>query len=152
MTTEPNTSLSADQERTLASVLNEIVPPSANGRLPGAGEIGLASYIKGALPKVPELWSMVVQGLTDVDETAKARHSRRFADLSGPEKVALLNEQAFVLALSVHAYAGYYQHARVVEALGLEARPPHPKGYQMEPNDLTLLDPVRRRPKLYREC
>ncbi|HUI24603.1 MAG TPA: hypothetical protein VL403_00860, partial [Candidatus Kryptonia bacterium] len=47
--------------------------------------------------------------------------------------------------------AGYCQHARVVEALGLEARPPHPQGYQMEPNDLTLLDDVRRCPKRYRD-
>ena len=29
---------------------------------------------------------------------------------------------------------------QVVEGLGLEARPPHPKGYEMEPNDLGLLD------------
>jgi hypothetical protein len=46
----------------------------------------------------------------------------------------------------------YYQAPRVVEALGLEARPPHPKGYEVELGDLTLLDEVRRRGKLYRDC
>ena len=64
----------------------------------------------------------------------------------------LLNEQGFVLPLTFHAFIGYYQHPRVVEALGLEARPPHPQGYQVAPNDLTLLDGVRRGPKRYREC
>jgi hypothetical protein len=34
----------------------------------------------------------------------------------------------------------------------MEARPPHPKGYEMAPHDLSLLDPVRRREKLYRDC
>lgn len=75
-----------------------------------------------------------------------------FAALARDDKVQLLNQWGFVLPLMVHVCAGYYQHARVVEALGLEARAPHPKGYEMEPNDLSLLDAVRRRPKLYREC
>ncbi len=30
-------------------------------------------------------------------------------------------------------------------------RPPHPKGYEMEPTDFSLLDGVRRRERLYRE-
>ena len=59
-------------------------------------------------------------------------------------------EPAFLPGLVFHTYAGYYQHDRVFEALGLEARPPHPKGYETEANDLTLLDPVRRRRRLYR--
>ena len=63
----------------------------------------------------------------------------------------LLNQQAFVLPLTLHAYTAYYQQRRVIEALGREARPPHPRGYEMEPNDLSLLEPVRHRPKLYRD-
>jgi hypothetical protein len=143
--------LSARQERTLRSVLDELIPPSSDGRLPGAGAIGLAGYIQTALPKLPDLWAMVVQGLGDLDAIAVARHGRPFVDLAQVEKVALLGEQAFALPLSMHAFVGYYQDPRVVAALGMEARPPHPQGYQMAPNDLTLLDPVRRRPRLYRE-
>ncbi len=32
----------------------------------------------------------------------------------------------------------------------MEARPPFPDGYEVESDDLTLLDAVRGRPKLYR--
>ena len=60
-------------------------------------------------------------------------------------------EPAFFPTLTFVAYVGYYQQTRIVESLGLEHRPPHPKGYEMEPSDLSLLDPVRRRGKLYRE-
>jgi len=60
-------------------------------------------------------------------------------------------EQAFLPGLIFHTYVGYYLNDRVIEALGREPRPPHPKGYDMEASDLTLLDDVRRRPKLYRE-
>ena len=52
----------------------------------------------------------------------------------------------------MRTYMAYYSNDRVLEGLGLEPRPPHPGGYAMEPNDLTLLDDVRRRPKLYRKC
>lgn len=153
MNDDPNKiALGEDLERTLASVLDEIIPPSTHLGLPGAAEIGLIRYITQAVPKVPELWSMIAQGLAELDDLAVTRHGRRFTDLSRPERVALLNEQSFVLALSLHAYVGYYQHPSVVTALGLEPRPPHPKGYQMAPNDFTLLDAVRRRPKMYREC
>ncbi|MBI4515655.1 MAG: gluconate 2-dehydrogenase subunit 3 family protein [Deltaproteobacteria bacterium] len=141
---------SADQQRTLASVLDEIIPPSDDGQLPGAGELGLVSYIEQALRQAPELRSVIEQGLAELDEVAQRRHGRHFSAVAKAEKIALLNEQGFVFPLAFQVYAGYYQHARVVEALGLEARPPHPHGYQMEPNDLSLLDGVRRRPKLYR--
>jgi hypothetical protein len=80
------------------------------------------------------------------------RHDRHFVALARPDRQALLAEQPFVFPLMLHTFVGYYQTPRVVEALGLEARPPHPQGYAMEPNDLSLLDPVRRRPRLYREC
>jgi hypothetical protein len=40
----------------------------------------------------------------------------------------------------------------VVEALGLEPRPPFPKGYEVPPNDPALLDPVRRRAPFFRSC
>ena len=143
---------SEEARRVLASVLDEIIPPSADGRLPGAGQLGLAGYVADVLDKTPELASMVAQGLSDLDNLARGRNAPDFAALSRADKLQLLNEWGFVLPLTIHAYTGYYQHAQVVEALGLEARPPHPKGYHMEPNDLTLLDAVRRRPKLYREC
>jgi len=136
----------------LASVLDEIIPPSRDGRFPGAGQLGLVSYIEQALQRTPELKLMVAQGLADLDTLARDRDATDFTALSRDTKLQLLNEQPFVLPLTLHAYVGYYQNARVVSALGLEARPPHPQGYHMEPNDLSLLDAVRRMPKLYREC
>jgi Gluconate 2-dehydrogenase subunit 3 len=147
-----NPGFSEDQKRVLASVLDEIIPPSDDGRFPGAGQLGLTAYIDAALQKTPELWSMTTQGLLDLDTLARSRHASAFAALSRQDKLQLLNEWGFVLPLTLHAYTGYYQHPRIVQALGLEARPPHPKGYHMEPNDLSLLDVVRRRPKLFREC
>ncbi len=46
----------------------------------------------------------------------------------------------------------YYRDDRVVRSLGLEARPPFPKGHTLEQGDWSLLDPVRKRAKLWRDA
>ena len=154
MSADTNASnLSTDEERALAHVLDEIIPRSEDRRLPSAGELGLVGYLR---ERAPELAPVIRQGLTALDEIAASRGSKGFSSLSGADRVEVLNELAardpgFLPGLIFHTYSGYYQNPRVMEALGLEPRPPHPKGYEMEPNDLTLLDAVRQRPKLYRE-
>jgi hypothetical protein len=46
----------------------------------------------------------------------------------------------------------YYRDDRVVRSLGLEARPPYPKGHVLEDGDWSLLDPVRARPPMWRRA
>ena len=147
--------LSPDELRTLTGVLDEIIPASADGRLPGAGALGLADAIAEAMRKTPDLRPAVVQGLAALAELAGGRGSPDFAALPGDVRVELLNEltaaqPAFLPGLIFHTYVGYYQHPRVLEGLGMEPRPPHPEGYDLEPGDLGLLDAVRRRPPMYR--
>jgi hypothetical protein len=142
----------AEERRLLARVLDEIVPSRPDGKLPGAGQLGVAEHVERAVRNQAEVRSMIVQGLRALDTLARQRKGQEFAALSRADKVALLNEQTFVFPLMLNAYVGYYQHPRVVAALGLDPRPPHPEGYAMEPNDLTLLDPVRRRSTMCRSC
>ncbi len=144
---------SPHEARTLASVLDEIIPRSGDGRLPSAGEVGLVRYIE---QHAPELRPTIVQGLSALDELAGGRGAQGFAALAREDKLELLNEfataqPAFLPGLILQTYVGYYQNDRVLEGLGLEPRPPYPEGYKMEPTDLGLLDGVRRRSKLYRD-
>ncbi len=44
----------------------------------------------------------------------------------------------------------YYRDDRVMLSLGLEPRPPFPKGHEIEQGDWSLLDPVRARPPFWR--
>ena len=148
-------SFTDDEERALSAVLDEIIPPSSDGRFPGAGELGLARYIEQTQRRNPDLRPVIQQGLSAIDDLACSRSPQGFSALSKQDRLEVLNELAstqpgFFPSLIFHTYVGYYQNGRVVEALGLEARPPFPKGYEMEANDLTLLDGVRQRPKLYR--
>jgi hypothetical protein len=144
------------QARALTSVLDEIIPPSEDGRLPGAGALGLVSAIEDAVRKSPDLEPAIVQGLTALQEIAAAAGVSEFGALDREQRVTALNQiattqPAFLPGLIFHAYCAYYQSGEVMLGLGLEARPPHPLGYSVAPSDPSLLDPVRARPKLYRE-
>lgn len=146
---------SEDQRRAIDRVLDELIPPSQDGRLPGAGQLELAGYVDRALRSMPELRAMFVESVSALDAIAGRRHARRFADLATHEQAEVISEHAssadaFPPILVLHAYSGYYQHPRVLEALGLGSSPPHPTGYEMQPNDLSLLDPVRQRAPMYR--
>ena len=135
-----------DQKKLLAAVLDEPIPPNQDTHLPGAGQLGLADTIDEALDGTPDMRAAITQGLAALGG---------FPELSAPDRPGRLAElaqghPAFVPSVTFHAYAAYYHHPRVLAGLGMEARPPFPDGYEVESDDLTLLDAVRGRPKLYR--
>ena len=147
---------SPDETRVLGAVLDELIPARADGKLPGAGTLGLVARIESAVRENPDMRPAVTQGLAALEERARSRGVGSFPELEREARLEVLNElassaPAFLPALIFQTYVGYYEHPRVMQALGLEARPPHPKGYAMDPGDFSLLDPVRKRPKMYRE-
>ena len=105
---------------------------------------------------MPVLKPAIMQGLGVLEDVSRRLKAESFAALSKRDRLEVLEElasvdAAFMPTLTFLAFVGYYRDGRIVEALGLDPRPPHPGGYEMPPNDLSLLEPVRRRPKMYRE-
>ncbi|HEY8515475.1 MAG TPA: hypothetical protein VIS07_08175 [Candidatus Binatia bacterium] len=146
-----------EQASTLRALLDEIVPPSADGRLPGGGTLVGGEHLATTLRTLPGLDLGVLQAVATADEAARARGAASFAALPKDERRALVadvgaRDAGFLPSLTFLAYASYYQDPRVLGALGFEARPPHPRGFEMEDGDLALLEPVRRRGKLYRDA
>ena len=149
--------LNDDQRRALAPVLDGFIPRSADGVLPGAGELGIARDLDEALQRVPAMQAMVVESLEALDRLARQRGAERFTALPVERQGEVLHElscseQAFPPMLMLFTFGCYYKHPRVLAHYGLEARPPHPKGYAVAPTDLSLLDPVRKRGARYRPC
>jgi hypothetical protein len=139
----------------LREVLEEIIPPSADGSFPGAGELGVGARIEEMLAQQPELGRIVEQGLASIRHLAESRDPSGFGGLARSERAALLREveaaePAFFGALVMHTYFGYYTDRRITDRLGVR-NPPQPEGYDLERGDLSLLDPVRARPKLWRD-
>jgi hypothetical protein len=143
--------LTDEERRALACVLDAIIPPREDGRLPGAGAAGVGAHVESVLRTLPDLRAMVVEGLCDLDVEARTQHDRPFVELDDVARGALVAMQGFSYALVPHTYIGYYQQDRVLEAIGIEPRAPHPKGYAVAENDLTLLAAVKARGKRWRE-
>ena len=144
--TQPTQPLSPTALATLTAVLDALIPASDARGLPGAGALGLGTEVAESLERAPMLAPLVTDGLTTLGDLSHlpeaARRTRVTAFLDG--------EPGFVLGLLFHAYTAYYRHPRVLSALGLDPRPPHPRGYEVPESDPALLEPVRRRPPLYR--
>jgi hypothetical protein len=137
----------------LSAVLDRLIPGDAARGLPAAGAIGLPGYVA---ERLGDALASLEPGFAALDAAAREQSGRPFAELGIPEGNEVLRRYAerdpgFLPALLFHGYAGYYQNPAVLEALGMEGRPPHPKGYELEAGDLTLLDPVRGRRPFYRE-
>jgi hypothetical protein len=148
-------SLGPEAQRTLASVLDTLIPARAEPNAGGAGELGIASHIDGVIGESPELQPIIADGLAAAEAAAAARGATPFAELPEDDRRTILEEisvehPGLLPSLIFHSYVGYYQHADVMRTLGLAARAPHPIGYEIEESDLSLLDAVRARPKLYR--
>jgi len=139
-----------DEAALLASLLDETIPPSTDGRMPGAGALDLVPGMARTAARMPMLRPVLEYGLGALADLARARHPDGWAALSAAERRAVFGEfaasdQFFMPALLFLVYAEYYRHPRVVAALGLEPRAPHPAGHAMEPDDWALLEPVRAR-------
>lgn len=150
-----DTAFDSARRATLTAVLDRIIPPSEDGRLPGAGALGLVAALEEGLGA---MLPFTARGLDALDALARERGARGFPALSEGDRTEVMNAHAaadpgFLPGLVFQVYSAYYQHPRVLSGLGLEPRPPHPKGYALEQPDLdALLAPVRARQKLYRDA
>jgi hypothetical protein len=129
----------------LDTILDTLIPPSEDGRMPGAGSLGISEAVAAQVPG-----EMLQAGLAAAGEAG-------LVDLDLSDRVEALraldaSQPGFVPTLYFMAVGAYYAHPEVLRGLGLEPRPPHPQGYAMEVGDLGALDRVRARGRLWREA
>jgi hypothetical protein len=137
--------LNDEQKARLAGLLDVIIPPSDDGRLPSAAEMDFVSYVR---THEPDFLPALVQVLDGLDEQfASLERSVRHTQVED-----LSQNQAGVFGqILFNTFACYYQDDAVHKAIGMEPGPPFPRGNTVTPGDLSLLDPVLKRPPLYRK-
>jgi hypothetical protein len=134
----------------LDTFFDVVIPPSEDGRLPGAGSIGVTAEVLARIAADPVLGAAVQEGLRAVYDAALERDAGGFAAMSAEARVALVEAQLaahpmLIVGTVLHLYQAYYQHPRVLEGLGEPPRPPFPEGYDLEPTDPHLLEKLRQR-------
>jgi hypothetical protein len=145
--------LNEDQKNTLDTLLKLVIPASEDGKMPSAAEVSFLEYLVDSEPGfIPQL----KQCLDAIIDAADPARDTPFSELDGPEQEALVNtlrrSQGELFNLFTNLVLScYYQHDRVMIGIGLEPRPPFPKGHQVEGGDLSLLGPVKQRGEFWRQ-
>ena len=145
--------LSAHQQRVLAIVLDLVVPASKDGRRPSAAEIDVLGYIRESESHTLD---ELCGALDRLDAEARSTHGMTFESLEAETRQILVEDirsrdPRFMRTLALQTVTCYYQDDRVLQAIGVGARPPFPEGYEVPSGDLSLLEPVRRRGQIYRD-
>jgi hypothetical protein len=140
----PETTLTAAELRDLRCVAGMMIPPSETFGVPGADDDIIFADIITSLGRdfgaVRDALALLAT-LADLDETRQLALVASFRARGGP----------LLAALTRVVLQCYYRDDRVVRSLGLEPRAPFPKGHTLEQGDWSLLDPVRARPKMWRD-
>ncbi len=142
--------LTAGQRDDLRVIAGVIIPASAEFDVPGADDPAIRADIVATLGRDTGL---VREALDELGCIA----GRPLASLDPARLEAVAMELrakggAAVATLIRVVLQCYYRDDRVVRSLGLEPRPPFPKGHILEDGDWSLLDPVRARPPMWRRA
>ena len=142
--------LTPAQRDDLRAIAGMIIPASAEFDVPGADDPAIQADILATLGRDagPVCEALDLLARLAGSPLGGLGQGRR-------EAVALeLRETggAAMAALTRVVLQCYYRDDRVVRSLGLEPRPPYPKGHVLEDGDWSLLDPVRARPPMWRRA
>jgi len=146
MTTEPAlTPAHRDDLRALAGFM---IPASAEFGVPGADDPAIQSDILATLGRdsgpvreaLDQLARIAGAPLASLDAARREFAALALREAGGPA----------VATLARVILQCYYRDDRVVRSLGLDPRPPFPKGHELEQGDWSLLDPVKARPPMWR--
>ena len=143
----PLTRAQRDDLRAVAALM---IPASIEFDVPGADDPAIQADIVATLGRDAGLVQEALEALARIA-------GRRLASLDPARREAVALELrakggAAVATLTRVILQCYYRDDRVVRSLGLEPRPPYPKGHELEQGDWSLLDPVRARPPFWRRA
>lgn len=124
----------------LRRLAGAMIPADSAHRAPGADDPAIFREIASALQGRAALLPGLLADLAAVAPGEMETQAARLRQSHGA---------AFAVVIAAVAQA-YYRDDRVMLALGMEARPPFPKGHQTIEGDWGLLDVVRHRPSIWR--
>jgi len=144
-----NTTLTPAQRDDLRAIAGIIVPASMEFDVPGADDPAIQADMLATLSRDAEPVCAALDQLARLAGGSFAGLDPARRETVAQELRARGGTPAATLARVV--LQCYYRDDRVVRSLGLEPRPPYPKGYVLEDGDWSLLDPVRARSPLWRQ-
>jgi len=143
------TELTPAELRDFRRLAGLMVPASAEYAVPGADDEAIFADIVRSLGRDTRAVRQALAMLRDLAGGEFARFDDARAETAA---MTLLGQDSpAITALGRAVLQCYYRDERVFRALGLELRPPYPRGRVLEQGDWSLLDAVRGRPRMWRD-
>ncbi|MFO1266976.1 MAG: hypothetical protein U1F25_06895 [Rubrivivax sp.] len=140
--------LSPETRRTLRAAAALVVPASTEFGVPGADDEAIAEDIERTAGRDR---AELLLALVKLEAAAGGPLADQpLAKREAAGRWLRENEPALANTFAALVYACYYRDDRVMRSLGLEARAPYPRGYEVHEGDWSLLEPVRARGQLWR--
>ena len=135
--------LSAAERECLKCIAGHMIPASPPFCTPGADDAAILADMAGSVRRDAE-------GLKRLLGVVDRAAGGSIADLPREEQRLLLDrlrrqDPAGFAVVETVIVRAYYRDDRVLRSIGMEPRPPYPKGYALPETDWSLLDPVRAR-------
>lgn len=144
-----NAQLTPAEQRDLRRLAGFMVPASTQYGVPGADDEAIFADIVRSLGRDR---NAVCEALAMLREIAGGDFAGLSEATAEEAATTLLGRDGpVIMALGRAVLQCYYRDDRVFRALGLEPRPPYPKGRELEQGDWSLLDAVRDRPRMWRD-
>jgi hypothetical protein len=142
------TPLTAAQRDDLRVIAGQMIPANAEYNVPGADDPAIQDDILATLGRDSQRMAEALNYFARLAGNA-------LANLDSARREAVIKEfrasgGAAAATLSRVVLQCYYRDDRVLRSLGLELRPPFPKGHALEQGDWSLLEPVKARPSMWR--
>ena len=131
----------------LRRIVGRMIPASAGYGVPGADDPAIFGAIEALLRERAVPMGALLLGVRtgDLAEPSASAAQALF------QRMREADANAF-LSLTLAVAQSYYRDDRVMLSLDMEPRPPFPKGYELAEGDWSLLEPVKRRSKLWRSA
>jgi hypothetical protein len=142
--------LTPRQSDDLRAIAGVIIPASMEFDVPGGDDPAIQADIVATLGRDADLVREALDEFARLAAAPLASLDPMRRESVGMELRA--KGGAAVATLTRVVLQCYYRDDRVVRSLGLEPRPPFPKGHVLEDGDWSLLDPVRARPPFWRRA
>ncbi|MDZ7683948.1 MAG: gluconate 2-dehydrogenase subunit 3 family protein [Gammaproteobacteria bacterium] len=130
--------------------LAELMIPETDTMPSAADEAIFAGIVKRLAPNADS----VADAVWELDSYAVQETDCGFTELDAERRMQILDRSGlsqFRQLFQMAVLPAYYQDDRVMMAIGLPPRPAWPEGYEIDPTDWSLVDPVKARGPIWRE-
>lgn len=147
---EESEPLNENEMRSLAAIAAAMIPADPERGLPSGDDQVILVDMRATLGRDT---AAMREALAQMQERLGSNLETMPADVRKEELAKFRRDEPALTRLFERVVARcYYRDDRVLRAIGVDPRPPFPKGYDVPQGDWSLLEPVRARGPIYRDA